>query len=215
MADDHETSSDESLDARSEYFDPLKALYSKKTKILSAKVPVYDNIMKFESVMKGCDAKKKDGQVVEGQSSTRKFLPNQGMVQGSLRARDRILSGRNILTKMQKTHGPLGELYVYMENKVRVKVYTRNAQGIRGFIEAYVVAFDKHWNLALEDCFEVWSRKKKRKAPALGPTNSVEKDESIPKVIIQKTTKKMETLERHVPQLLLRGEQVAIIVKMN
>lgn len=49
-----------------------------------------------------------------------------------------------------------------------IKVYTRNAEGIRGFIEAYVVAFDKHWNLALEDCFEVWTRKKKRKAPALG-----------------------------------------------
>lgn len=48
------------------------------------------------------------------------------------------------------------------------KVYTRNARGIRGHVEAYVVAFDKHWNLALEDCFEVWSRKVKKKAPALG-----------------------------------------------
>lgn len=48
------------------------------------------------------------------------------------------------------------------------KVYTRNAHGIRGHVEAYVVAFDKFWNLALEDCFEVWSRKVKRKAPALG-----------------------------------------------
>lgn len=48
------------------------------------------------------------------------------------------------------------------------KVYTRNARGIRGHVEAYVAAFDKHWNLALEDCFEVWTRKVKRKAPALG-----------------------------------------------
>lgn len=48
------------------------------------------------------------------------------------------------------------------------KVYTRNAHGIRGHVEAYVAAFDKYWNLALEDCFEVWSRKVKRKAPALG-----------------------------------------------
>lgn len=49
-----------------------------------------------------------------------------------------------------------------------LKVYTRNARGIRGHVEAYVAAFDKHWNLALEDCFETWSRKVKRKAPALG-----------------------------------------------
>lgn len=48
------------------------------------------------------------------------------------------------------------------------KVYTRNARDIRGHVEAYVAAFDKHWNLALEDCYEVWSRKVKRKAPALG-----------------------------------------------
>ena len=48
------------------------------------------------------------------------------------------------------------------------KVYTRNAYGIRGHVEAYVAAFDKFWNLALEDCFEVWSRKVKRKAPAVG-----------------------------------------------
>ncbi|XP_043463615.1 U7 snRNA-associated Sm-like protein LSm11 [Leptopilina heterotoma] len=215
MADDHESSSDESLDARSENFDPLKALYSKKTKILSVKAPVYDNIVKFESVIAGCAAKKKSGQI-EGEPMQRKFLPNQGMIQGSSRSRERFIGGRNILTKMKKAYGPLGELYVYMENKIKVKVYTRNAEGIRGFIEAYVVAFDKHWNLALEDCFEVWTRKKKRKAPALGSANEeVEKDESVPKVIVQKTTKKTETLERHVPQLLVRGEQVAIIVKLN
>lgn len=48
------------------------------------------------------------------------------------------------------------------------KVYTRNARGIRGHVEAYVAAFDKHWNLALEDCLEVWTRNVKRKTPALG-----------------------------------------------
>ena len=35
-------------------------------------------------------------------------------------------------------------------------------------MEAYIAAFDRHWNLALEDCLETWSRKVKRKAPALG-----------------------------------------------
>lgn len=79
MADDHESSSDESLDARNVNFDPLKALYSKKTKVLSAKAPVYDNIVKFESVIAGCAAKKKSGQI-EGEPTQRKFLPNQGKV---------------------------------------------------------------------------------------------------------------------------------------
>ncbi|XP_029678072.1 uncharacterized protein LOC115244522 [Formica exsecta] len=98
----------------------------------------------------------------------------------------------------------------------RIKVYTRNARGIRGHVEAYVAAFDKHWNLALEDCFEVWSRKVKRKAPALGADAvKVEAAENgIPKTVVRKE-RKTETLERHVPQMLLRGEQVAIIIKIN
>ncbi|KAF3420759.1 hypothetical protein E2986_10669 [Frieseomelitta varia] len=123
------------------------------------------------------------------------------------------------------------------------KVYTRNARGIRGHVEAYVAAFDKHWNLALEDCFEVWTRKVKRKAPALGnlvgdnskinprgsnflncfafsihlgaPSGVKTKEDAAPKVVVRKIEGKKETLERHVPQMLLRGEQVAIIVKIN
>ncbi|PBC30630.1 Small nuclear ribonucleoprotein Sm D protein [Apis cerana cerana] len=118
---------------------------------------------------------------------------------------------------MQRTFGPLGMLHEYMENRTRIKVYTRNARGIRGHVEAYVAAFDKHWNLALEDCFEIWTRKVKRKAPALGmPSDARTMDEeTAPKVIVKKIEGKMETLERHVPQMLLRGEQVAIIVKIN
>jgi small nuclear ribonucleoprotein (snRNP)-like protein len=40
--------------------------------------------------------------------------------------------------------------------------------GIRGHCLAFVAAFDKLWNLALEDVEEVWTRKIKRKTPALG-----------------------------------------------
>ncbi|KAF7390081.1 hypothetical protein HZH68_011938 [Vespula germanica] len=80
--------------------------------------------------------------------------------------RKKFKEGSNVLTKMPKILGPLGMLYECMESRIRIKVYTRNARGVRGHVEAYVAAFDKHWNLALEDCFEVWTRKRKRKAPA-------------------------------------------------
>lgn len=46
-----EDESDESLDARSEKFDPLKVLYSPKSRLASSSAPVYDNISKFESAL--------------------------------------------------------------------------------------------------------------------------------------------------------------------
>jgi hypothetical protein len=40
--------------------------------------------------------------------------------------------------------------------------------GMRGYCVAFLAAFDKNWNLALEDVREVWTRRKRRKVPALG-----------------------------------------------
>lgn len=48
------------------------------------------------------------------------------------------------------------------------QIVTRNMNSIRGHCTGYVVAFDKHWNIALEDVREVWARAKKLKQPALG-----------------------------------------------
>lgn len=41
---------------------------------------------------------------------------------------------------------------------------------MRGYCVAFLAAFDKHWNLALEDVREVWTRRKRNKVPALGET---------------------------------------------
>lgn len=40
-------------------------------------------------------------------------------------------------------------------------------------------------------------------------------ENDVPRAVVKKIEGKTETLERHVPQMLLRGEQVAIIVKIN
>ncbi|XP_015605801.1 U7 snRNA-associated Sm-like protein LSm11 isoform X2 [Cephus cinctus] len=221
MADGTDSSSDESLNARSENFDPLKALYSSKTRIPSATAPIYDNLNKYESVAKGISFPGKKG----GNNNTkaeveeyakRRFLPHQEPVKRTKPGRGNDLTrSRNVLTKMERTFGPLGALYRYMQSRTRVKIYTRNERGIRGHVEAYVVAFDKHWNLALEDCFEVWTRKVKRKAPALGPPDSIKLPDDMPRTVVKESNGKIETLERHVTQLLLRGEQIAIIMKID
>lgn len=53
MADDESSTSDESLDAKSDKFNPMKALYSSKMQLSSRKAPIYDNIAKYEAVMSG------------------------------------------------------------------------------------------------------------------------------------------------------------------
>lgn len=57
MADESDTS-DESLDAGSDKFDPLKALYSPKMRVASS-APIYDNVSKFEAVLKGINVSAK------------------------------------------------------------------------------------------------------------------------------------------------------------
>lgn len=53
MSDVGSSSSDESLDIKSDKFDPLKALYSSKIRVPLTNVKVYDNISKYEAVSKG------------------------------------------------------------------------------------------------------------------------------------------------------------------
>lgn len=55
--DENSDTSDESLDVTSERFDPLKALYSSKMQLPSSNAPIYDNVTKFENVMKGINSK--------------------------------------------------------------------------------------------------------------------------------------------------------------
>ena len=47
------------------------------------------------------------------------------------------------------------------------QIITRNDRGVRGVLHATVVAFDKHWNMALSDVLEIW--KKKLRKPGKGP----------------------------------------------
>ena len=43
--------------------------------------------------------------------------------------------------------GPLNILKRSVQEKLKVKVFTRNVRGMRGVCVGYVVAFDKHMNL--------------------------------------------------------------------
>jgi len=78
---------------------------------------------------------------------------------------------RTVLARMSeicKSRGPLSRIATFCYKKLRAKVYIRSAVSVRGHCEGYIIAFDKHWNLVMDDVNEVWTRKNKYKSLAIG-----------------------------------------------
>lgn len=84
----------------------------------------------------------------------------------------KIMKGRRTvmvrMSEIGKSNGPLSRIATFCYTKQRVKVYTRSAASVRGYCEGYIAAFDKHWNLVMDDVVEVWTRKNKYKSLAIG-----------------------------------------------
>lgn len=72
------------------------------------------------------------------------------------------------MSEIGKSGGPLSRIAMFCYRKQRVKVYIRSAASVRGHCEGFIVAFDKHWNLIMDDVDEVWTRKNKYKSLAIG-----------------------------------------------
>lgn len=95
-----------------------------------------------------------------------------------------------------------------------------------GFIEA----FDKHWNIVLIDVFEMWKRKKyhySSKAVIPNDDNNGSDDKAqletclqrlrclnitIPALNVKSINRKQVECSRNISKLLIRGEQIAIII---
>ncbi|XP_054273372.1 U7 snRNA-associated Sm-like protein LSm11 [Macrosteles quadrilineatus] len=214
MADDED--SKKAIDITSPKFDPFTALYSRNVHLPSPNAPILDNISKFQETKEGISFttfyRNKVQQSDKSQASTStskpRFQPHQEPVPGKPRK-----PARTVLTRMKHVRGPLSLLQKFMDDRIRVKVYNRNMIGIRGYCLGYLVAFDKHFNMALEDVTEIWTRKKHQKTPALGPGDDVE----VPtiKVVIRSSTPKTEECERHIPQLFMRGEHVVCVMAQD
>ncbi|KAI5637357.1 LSM domain-containing protein [Phthorimaea operculella] len=111
----------------------------------------------------------------------------------------------------------LHQAEVFRVESCMYKVITRHDRGIRGYLHATLVAFDKQWNLALSDVLEVWKRKgpKKRKVPpGLGtpvPKGSAAKISPVPEITETPLGKGVWECTRYIPQLMVRGEHVVLI----
>ncbi|XP_048524589.1 small nuclear ribonucleoprotein Sm D-like protein isoform X3 [Dendroctonus ponderosae] len=131
-------------------------------------------------------------------------------------------SNKNVILKMETMQGPLALLRKYTTERTRIKIITRNEKGVRGYCMAYLLAFDKHFNLVLDKVDEVWHRSiKVNKSPLLidsVPENinsSSRKRANIPTIERKKISKNTEECRRHVNQMLMRGEHVVLICVPN
>ena len=122
----------------------------------------------------------------------------------------------HVLARMGEfTSGPMAVLKKYLEEGIKVRVWTRGVEGVRGVATGFIAAFDKHWNIALTDVEEQFTRKQRKKVPALEQSMmEVERGEwrvgeSLFRLV--QVNKKMEVCVRHVPQVLLRGEHIVMV----
>lgn len=161
-----------------------------------------------------------------------------GLVQGKgKKARNK----RNALLNMEKLRkGPLGLLFKYKLDGTRIKVnsplfqfelwvifihfqvHIRNETKIIGYVTGLIVIYDKHWNLVLSNVHEVWKR---RKLHCCATANHGDEQDQLqlcmdrlkllsielPETKIKSLNRKFVQCSRWLPQLMIRGEQIAII----
>ncbi|XP_018579212.1 U7 snRNA-associated Sm-like protein LSm11 [Anoplophora glabripennis] len=207
---------DPRLDFFSDRFDPLLALAKRNLKAPDISAKKYDNLAFYES------AANKEKNPQQGQQSSkkkqamdvevrRKWLPHQMPIRA-----EAAVPRKTVFSRMETMKGPLALLRTCRDERLQIKVFTRNQKGIRGYCIGYLAAFDKHWNLALEEVFEFWTRPKKRKVPALDSAEMMEEPRKRvrpPRIKItpHETDKKLENCTRNVGQFLMKGEHVALI----
>ncbi|KAH3869996.1 zinc finger CCCH domain-containing protein 13-like [Dreissena polymorpha] len=170
------------LDPTSASFDPLKALYSPIDPFPHIPSRQFNNLAQFQNFIEG-----KDAQTRKANEQKKKSGGQQGTITGlaKLRAQaheaeqerkaaitkkyagpaERSITQakrknmRTVFTKMQGyKKGPLNVLRLCVNDKLRVTVLIRAAVSVRSRCRGYLVAFDKHFNMALMDVDETFIR---------------------------------------------------------
>lgn len=210
--------SEDNLEPGSSQFNPLSAIYNPDFDSSDA-VKTHDNMEKCVAFIEGRLKSKSEVKKDCGEPEVRlerQFLPEQMPVPGRRRK-----PFRHVLTRQAEfVTGPMSVLRECCETGARVKVWTRGPAAVRGVITGFIAAFDKHWNLALTDVDEQFTRRRARKAAVTGGTEprtgtgvgqkrEFKIGESHFRII--KVKRKVEICVRHTPQILLRGEHVVMV----
>lgn len=96
---------------------------------------------------------------------------------------------------------------------------------MNGYVTGMVEAYDKHWNIALTKVLHVWKRKKPHFCTTSMSASLIDDGDNIaecmerlkrlrinvPAINVKSLNRKFAECTRHVPQLVVRGEQIAIV----
>ncbi|KAG5678080.1 hypothetical protein PVAND_007782 [Polypedilum vanderplanki] len=229
-------SNDEELDLTSENFNPLKALYSKNVKLPVKNVKRFDNLAIFLSRLKKAGdqidsdlsqqpttskkVKSKEEQEEDEKyhitNAGRKFLKEQAPVHRGKKSK----FTRDLIQRMETKQGPLSLLQKFRSNHTKVKIYIRKEHGIRGHLIGFIVAFDKHCNLTVSDCTEVWTRRKfkfsESKIIHTNPSEDCSKllakmKINVPEISVKSLNRKNVVCTRKLNQIMVRGEDVVLV----
>ncbi|XP_071128355.1 uncharacterized protein [Mytilus edulis] len=190
----------EELDLTSPNLNPLKALYSENVYLPHNNPTTFNNLAEYENVViKGNITSNRGrgrGKKVPKATRTTTIKPHAETEGVNIQETDentakmlarRKKMNRNVLTRMSEIdEGPLTILKKAVEKQHRIKVWTRSAVTWRGYCKAYLIAFDKHFNLALMDVDETYRIPKVIRKPLL-ETKSKETERDIATQELSKT----------------------------
>ena len=197
------------LDTSTNSFDPVFSIYS-SDEVPDPSAPIFNNVEDFVnkySQPKATTSTSKKTIKSSNAACERRFTEEQMPIKCPKK------KAKNILTFMEnQTEGAMARLQKCVENNSRIKVTIRKLNGIRGTCTGILLAFDKHWNLALIDVDETFNRMRYPR-PEIDnqiKKNSVERvGESTIRVL--KIRRNSELCQRHIPQVVLRGEHIAFV----
>ncbi|XP_067140453.1 U7 snRNA-associated Sm-like protein LSm11 [Centruroides vittatus] len=162
----------EEVDLLSSDFDPELALRSTNVALPFPNAKTFDNLAQYRNFAIGKIKSKPKSKTEQITEENEKVLQQTSEEPSTSNISKHQKQDVIIRMKTSFNKGPLYILTKCVQECKRIKVVTRNHTEIRGICTGYIIAFDKHWNLAMRDVDEVYKKSAKLKTPILRNFNT-------------------------------------------